>query len=163
MVSRRSNDPGDEQRPSGTELRLPGALRAVDHATLWVERPIRRLAGSARLNPLPHAGTISVFLLGLVTVTGLYITLFFEFGHDASYNSVAGMEDHAIQRVVRALHRYASAALVLTTVIHAWRIFTAGRFTGRLRRWRWASGVAALLLSWLAGVTGYGLVWDELG
>lgn len=146
--------------PRGADQRLSGALRAVDHATVWVERPIRRLAGSARLNPLPHAGTISVFLLGVVIVTGLYITLFFEFGHEASYNAVVKLEDHAIQRVVRALHRYASAAMVLTTVIHAWRIFAAGRFTGRVRRWRWATGVAALLLVWLAGVTGYWLVWD---
>jgi ferredoxin/mono/diheme cytochrome c family protein len=146
--------------PDGADLRLPGALRVVDHATIWVERPIRRLVGSARLNPLPHAGTISVFLLGLVVVTGLYITLFFEFGHEGSYASVASMEDHAIQKVVRALHRYASAALVVTTVVHAWRIFAAGRFTGRLRRWRWATGVSALVVVWLAGVTGYWLVWD---
>ncbi|MEL6981066.1 MAG: hypothetical protein AAFO29_01445, partial [Actinomycetota bacterium] len=107
--------------PDGGGQRLAGALRAADHATLWVERPIRRLAGSARLNPLPHAGTISVFLLGVVVVSGLYITLFFEFGHEASYRSVASMEDHAIQRMVRALHRYASAVLVVTTVIHGWR------------------------------------------
>lgn len=155
-----ASDRGESGPDGGGELRIPAAMRAVDHATLWVERPIRRLAGSARLNPLPHAGTISVFLLGLVTVTGLYITLFFEFGHEASYNSVAAMDDHAIQRVARALHRYASAALVLTTVVHAWRIFAAGRFTARLRRWRWATGVAALLLIWLAGVTGYWLIWD---
>ncbi len=145
----------------GDDQRLAGALRAADHATSWVERPIRRLAGSARLNPLPHAGTISVFLLGVVVVSGLYITLFFEFGHEASYRSVLAMEDHAIQRVVRALHRYASAVLVVTTLVHAWRIFAAGRFTGRLRRWRWATGVAALVLVWLAGVTGYWLVWDS--
>jgi hypothetical protein len=93
-------------------------------------------------------------------VSGLYITLFFEFGHEASYNSVASMERHAIQRVVRALHRYSSAALVVTTVVHGWRIFAAGRYSGRPRRWRWATGVAALVLVWLAGVTGYWLVWD---
>ncbi|MEM9560995.1 MAG: 4Fe-4S dicluster domain-containing protein [Actinomycetota bacterium] len=141
--------------------RLGGTLRAVDHATAWVERPIRRLVGSARLNPLPHAGTISIFLLGVVVVSGLYLTLFFEFGHEASYRSVAAMEEHAIQRVARALHRYASAVLVVTTVVHAWRVFAAGRFTGRLRRWRWATGVASLVLVWLTGVTGYWLVWDE--
>ncbi len=145
----------------GADHRLPRTLRAVDHATAWAERPIRRLVGSARLNPLPHAGTISLFLLGVVVVSGLYITLFFEFGHEASYRSVAAMEDHVIQRVVRAMHRYASAVLVVTTIVHAWRVFAAGRFTGRLRRWRWATGVAALVLVWLAGVTGYWLVWDQ--
>ncbi|MFV0260200.1 MAG: c-type cytochrome [Acidimicrobiales bacterium] len=151
--------------PEGTapdaEFRFPAARRAVDHASSWIERPVRRAAGSARLNPLPYAGTISVFLLGVVIVTGLYITLFFEFGHEASYQSVAGMEGHAIQKVMRALHRYASAALVVTTMVHGWRILVAGRFSGRVRRWRWATGVAALLLVWLAGVTGYWLVWDR--
>jgi ferredoxin/mono/diheme cytochrome c family protein len=96
----------------------------------------------------------------VVVVSGLYITLFFEFGHVASYEATAKMEAHAIQKVVRALHRYSSAALVATTVVHAWRIFAAGRFRGGPRPWRWATGVAALVLVWLAGVTGYWLVWD---
>jgi ferredoxin/mono/diheme cytochrome c family protein len=112
------------------------------------------------LNPLPHAGTISVFLLGVVVVSGLYITLFFEFGYVASYRSVESMNGHAIQKVVRALHRYSSAVFVLTTLVHAWRILVAGRFSGRQRRWRWMSGVSSLVLVWLAGVTGYWLVWD---
>jgi Fe-S-cluster-containing hydrogenase component 2/mono/diheme cytochrome c family protein len=125
-----------------------------------VERPIRRGSRSHRLDPLPHAGTISVFLLIVVVVTGLYITLFFEYGYDASYDAVAGLEEHPIQRVFRALHRYSSAALVLTTVVHAWRILVSRRFSGRRRHWRWASGIAALVVVWLAGVTGYWLIWD---
>ena len=145
----------------GQKTRLSGALRAADQATSFVERPVRRFAGAKDLNPLPHAGTISVFLLGVVIVSGLYITLFFSFGHAASYDAVASMEEHAIQRVVRAVHRYSSAALVLTTVIHAWRILTSQRFTSARRRWRWATGVASLGLVWLAGVTGYWLVWDR--
>jgi ferredoxin/mono/diheme cytochrome c family protein len=135
-------------------------MAALEHAALWAERPIRGASRSNRLNPLPHAGTISVFLLGVVVLSGLYLTLFFEFGYGPSYESVAGMEAHAIQRVVRALHRYSSAALVLTTVVHGWRIFVAGRFSGRRRRWRWATGIASLATVWLAGVTGYWLVWD---
>ena len=141
--------------------RLSGPLQAVERATSWVERPVRAVARSHRLNPLPHAGTISVFLLGVVTVSGLYITLFFEFGYVASYESVAAMENHAIQKVVRALHRYSSAALIVTTLVHAWRIFVARRFVGGARRWRWATGVGALAVVWLAGVTGYWLIWDR--
>jgi len=135
---------------------MPSIASAAD----WAERPVRRITGSTRLNPLPHAGTISVFLLGVVVVSGLYITLFFEFGHTASYEAVAGLEDHPIQRVVRALHRYASAAMVLTTIIHGWRILISGRFAGRRRFARWSTGIASLLLVWGAGVSGYWLVWD---
>lgn len=143
------------------QTRLEATIRAADELTGFIERPIRRVSGSPRFNPLPHAGTISVFLLGVVIVSGLYITLFFSFGYAASYDAVASMEGHAIQRIVRAVHRYSSAALVLTTVVHGWRIFTSQRFTSPRRRWRWATGVASLGLVWLAGVTGYWLVWDR--
>lgn len=151
---------GGEGQAGESILRGARSLAALDRATVWLERPVRGVAGSHRLNPLPHAGTITVFLLGVVTLSGLYITLFFEFGFEASYRSVSGLEEHPIQRVMRALHRYSSAALVMTTLVHAWRIFVAARFTGRNRRWRWISGLTALLLVWLAGVTGYWLVWD---
>ncbi len=99
-------------------------------------------------------------LLAVVVVTGLYLTLFYQYGFEASYRAVSRMEDHPIQRVARAVHRFASAGMVLTTVVHAWRIFVASRFSGP-RRARWLTGLAALTLVWLAGVTGYWLIWDE--
>ena len=138
----------------------PRLVPALERATFRAEAPVRRVVRSHRLNPLPHAGTISVFLLIVVVVTGVYITLFFGFGFDASHRSVEKMRDHPLQSAVRTVHRYASAALVLTVLVHAWRIFVAGRFRGP-RRWRWATGIVSLVVVWLAGVTGYWLVWDE--
>ena len=125
-----------------------------------MEGGLVRAVGSHRLNPLPHTGTISIFLLMVVTVTGLYLMLFFSFGFDASYDAIARMEAHPVQRVVRAVHRYASAGLVLTTLTHGWRTLVAGRFTGP-RWWPWATGSFSLLVVWIAGVTGYWLIWDE--
>ncbi len=133
---------------------------SLERVSLKAERPVRSVVRSSRLDPLPHAGTISVVLLAVVIVTGLYITLFYEFGFEASYDAVVKMEDHPIQRTARAIHRFASAGMVLTTVIHAWRIFVASRFSGP-RSHRWLTGLAALVLVWLAGVTGYWLIWDE--
>ncbi|MBT8212039.1 MAG: 4Fe-4S binding protein, partial [Acidimicrobiia bacterium] len=140
-------------------IRLSQAISVLERGTLAAERPLRRLVGSGRLNPLPHAGTISNFLLIVIIVTGVYLLFFYEFGFDASYDSVAGIEANVVQRFIRAAHRYASAALVLTTLVHGWRIFVAGRFDGG-RRWRWLTGVLALVVVWLAGVTGYWMIWD---
>ena len=156
---------GDDADAEGGRIAVrraagPRLVPALERATFRAEAPVRRIVRSQRLNPLPHAGTISVFLLGVVVVTGVYITLFFQFGFEASHRSVEKMADHPIQSAVRTLHRYSSAALVLTTLVHAWRVFVAGRFRGP-RRWRWTSGVVSLLVVWLAGVTGYWLVWDE--
>ncbi len=148
-------EPGKADR----QVRLPGVLHHLDRATVAAETPLRRLVGSGRLNPLPHAGTISVFLLIVVTITGVYLTFFFEFGFADSYRAVSKMEAHPIQRVIRGVHRFSSAALVVTTLVHAWRTFVMQRFTGP-RRWRWLTGVLALALVWLAGVTGYWLIWD---
>ena len=146
--------PGSEE-----ETRLEPLIIGLERLTLRAEAPLRRFIGSNRLNPLPHAGSISVFLFAVVFLTGVYLTLFYEFGFEASYQAVAEMEAHPIQRVIRAIHRYASAALVLTTIVHGWRTFVMRRFGGP-RRWRWASGVWALLAVWIAGVTGYWLIWD---
>ena len=55
----------DEEGRSGRpdeHSRLDGLARV----TFAVEAPVRRLVGSGRLNPLPHAGTISVVLFFIV-------------------------------------------------------------------------------------------------
>jgi len=147
-----TDDPEDSNRPH--------LIPALERATFRAEAPIRKVVRSNRLNPLPHAGTISVFLLAVVVVSGIYITLFFQYGFEASYRSLEKIDEHPVQAAVRTLHRYSSAGLVLTTLVHAWRIFVAGRFRGP-RRWRWTTGVTSLLIVWLAGVTGYWLVWDR--
>lgn len=148
-------DDGAGAKGPPTHPRLDGLAKV----TFAVESPVRRVVGSGRLNPLPHAGTISVVLFFIVVVTGIYITLFFEFGFEASFRSVTKLTSHPIQRFMRTVHRYSSAALVVTTLVHGWRIFVAARFNGP-RRWRWLTGVTALVIVWIAGVTGYWLLWD---
>lgn len=149
-------DEGGEVREPAEHPHLDGLARV----TFAVESPVRRLVGFGRLNPLPHAGTISVILFFIVVITGVYITLFFEFGFEASFRSVEKLTSHPIQRFMRSLHRYSSAALVLTTLVHGWRIFVASRFNGP-RKWRWLTGFSALFVVFVAGVTGYWLLWDE--
>src|SRR5205814_1929117 len=62
--------------------------------------------------------------------------------------------------VIRALHRYAGDAMVITIILHALRVW----FTDRYRQYRWVqwiSGVVLLLMVFFIGQTGYYLVWDE--
>jgi hypothetical protein len=86
----------------------PRLIPALERATFRAEAPVRKAVRSNRLNPLPYAGTISVFLLIVVIATGVYITLFFSFGFEASHRSVERMHDHPIQSTIRTIHRYAS-------------------------------------------------------
>ncbi|MBK8988973.1 MAG: hydrogenase iron-sulfur subunit [Chloroflexi bacterium] len=86
--------------------------------------------------------------------------MFFQYGYDLSYNAVARLEGQFIGRTMRAIHRYASGALVITTLLHAYRTLVMERFRGP--RWlAWVTGVVMTLFLWLAGVTGYWLIWDQ--
>lgn len=124
-----------------------------------MERPLNRFNNTAQLNPFYHTGTIAVFLLLVVALTGFYLFIFSQYGYTLSYASVARLEAQPIGRFIRALHRYASGALVVTTFFHALRMLFMERFRGP--RWlAWITGHLMLGLMWGAGVTGYWLVWD---
>jgi ferredoxin/cytochrome c2 len=146
--------------PLRTKNKVRSGLRFLERLTLKAERPVGKAVGSPRLNPLYHTGTITVFLFGIVLLTGVYLTAFFQYGFDASYEAVSRMEANPANRLIRAIHRYASVAMVVTSLLHGWRTFFQDRFRGA--RWvAWVSGVAMMVLLWVIGVTGYWLIWDE--
>ena len=146
--------------PLRTKNRVRSGLRVLERLTLKAERPVGKVVGSPRLNPLYHTGTITVFLFGVVFLTGIYLTAFFQYGFEDSYRAVEGIEANFVGRLMRAVHRYASVAMVVTSLLHGWRTFFQDRFRGA--RWlAWVTGVAMMLLLWVIGVTGYWLIWDE--
>ncbi|MDJ0954517.1 MAG: hydrogenase iron-sulfur subunit [Acidimicrobiia bacterium] len=146
--------------PLRTKNRVRSGLRVLEKLTLKAERPVGKAVGSPRLNPLYHTGTITVFLFGIVFLTGIYLTAFFQYGFEDSYIAVEGIEANLVGRLMRAAHRYASVAMVVTSLLHGWRTFFQDRFRGA--RWlAWVTGVAMMLLLWVIGVTGYWLIWDE--
>ncbi|MDR9450245.1 MAG: hydrogenase iron-sulfur subunit [Acidimicrobiia bacterium] len=135
-------------------------LNLAERFSLAVERPIDRLVRLPQLNPLYHTGTITIFLLIVLTVTGLYLTLFYQFGTEASYEAVVKIEANWIGRIMRALHRYASPAVLVTSLLHGWRTLFMDRFRGP--RWlAWVTGVVMTWFIWIIGVTGYWLIFDE--
>ncbi len=132
----------------------------LERASLVVEQAINRLTGVPHLNPLYHTGPIATFLLLLVFLSGIYLFFFFQYGYEASYQSVVRMENQFIGRTMRGIHRYASGALVITTLLHAFRMLVWEHFRGP--RWlAWVTGLLMTAVIWLAGVTGYWLLWDE--
>ncbi|MBI4631562.1 MAG: cytochrome b N-terminal domain-containing protein, partial [Chloroflexi bacterium] len=104
----------------------------------------------------------AVFLLVVVSLSGIIISFYYQFSFSGTYLSVARMEDHIVMRVMRALHRYASDALIIVSLLHAYRIFFMARF--KYARWlAWVTGFVMTGVLWFVGVTGYALVWDTRG
>lgn len=135
--------------------------RPFERLALAVENPVNRLIGNTQLNPFYHTGTIALFLLLVVAFTGFYLFLFFQYGFEASYTAVqTRIEAPILARTIRAVHRYASGALVITTLLHAFRMLFMERFKGP-RKLAWMTGIVITFILWLDGITGYALVWDS--
>ncbi|MDH5235324.1 MAG: hydrogenase iron-sulfur subunit [Gemmatimonadota bacterium] len=114
-----------------------------------------------RANPLYQSGTIVVACFLLMLLTGLWLVLFYRVG--APYDSVARITgDRWVGNWMRGVHRYASDAAVLATLVHAFRMFAQGRSWGP-RALAWVSGVVLLGLILACGWTGYVMVWDTFG
>jgi quinol-cytochrome oxidoreductase complex cytochrome b subunit/coenzyme F420-reducing hydrogenase delta subunit len=114
-----------------------------------------------RANPLYQSGAIVVALLLVLVVTGLWLIVAYRVG--APYASVAALAaDPWLGRWVRGVHRYAGDAAVVFVLLHMWRMFAQGRSWGP-RALAWTSGVVALGLLFVCGLTGYVLVWDSFG
>ncbi|MEN8235600.1 MAG: hydrogenase iron-sulfur subunit [Actinomycetota bacterium] len=143
-----------------TQNRVRSFLRRLERLTIRSEQPVNKVVGSARFNPLYHTGTISIFLFVVISLTGVYLTMFFQYGFEASYVAVDRLEASLVGRFVRAAHRYASVALVVTSLLHGWRTLVQDRFRGA--RWlAWVSGIWMMAMIWFIGVTGYWVIWDE--
>lgn len=129
-----------------------------------LRRPLARLDAALnrlygwRGNPLYHSGVIATLLLVVVTLTGIYLLLFYRIG--APYASVRRItEDLFLGAWMRSLHRYASDAVIAAALIHALRMWFQRRTWGA-RALAWLSGVFLLFLIFLSGWTGYVMVWD---
>lgn len=154
-----ANLPNAEDEIRSWELQARPWASFLERIALIIERPANKIIGSNQLNPLYHTGTIATFLALIVGATGMYLFLFFHYGYQESYEAVIAYDSQFIARTMRAVHRFASDALVITTLLHAYRMLFMERFRGP--RWlAWVSGVILTAIIWLAGVTGYWLIWD---
>jgi quinol-cytochrome oxidoreductase complex cytochrome b subunit/coenzyme F420-reducing hydrogenase delta subunit len=127
-----------------------------------VERPFDR-AFPDGLNPWRHLGGLAYLLFWVVAATGIYVYIGFDTSADGAYASVERLtsNDFPLGSLARSLHRYASDAFVLVTVLHLVREWARGRYA-HWRRFSWLTGVLALWLVFASGIGGFWLVWDQL-
>jgi len=134
-------------------------LQMLERLTLALERPVDRIIKNPHLNPLYHTGTITIFLLIFISITGVYLLMFYQFGFDVSYLAVSNVQKSLVGHIIRAVHRYASDLAIIMSLLHAWRMFFMDRFRGQ--RWlAWVTGIIMAVAIWFTGITGYWMVAD---
>jgi quinol-cytochrome oxidoreductase complex cytochrome b subunit/coenzyme F420-reducing hydrogenase delta subunit len=127
-----------------------------------VERGLSKVFPS-EWNPLLNLGALGFFFYWVITVSGIYLFIFFETAVHDAFASVEYMtrDQWYVAGVMRSLHRYASDGLIVVVVAHLLREFSLDRYRG-VRWFSWVTGVPALVLIFVAGITGYWMVWDTL-
>jgi quinol-cytochrome oxidoreductase complex cytochrome b subunit/coenzyme F420-reducing hydrogenase delta subunit len=117
----------------------------------------------AEWNPLLNLGALGFFFYWIITASGVYVYAFFDTGVTQAYDSIEYMthDQWYAAGVMRSLHRYASDGLVVVMLLHFVREFSLDRYRG-VRWFSWITGVVVLILVYIAGITGYWMVWDQL-
>jgi ferredoxin/coenzyme F420-reducing hydrogenase delta subunit len=138
-----------------------------------IKTPLRRAFDAAEAglsyafppgwNPLANLGALGFFFYWVITVSGIYVYVFFDTGVTQAYASVEYMthDQWYLAGIMRSLHRYASDALIVVMLVHVTREFALDRYRG-VRWFSWVSGVPIMVLVFIAGISGYWLVWDRL-
>jgi coenzyme F420-reducing hydrogenase delta subunit/ferredoxin len=114
-------------------------------------------------NPLRNLGALAFLLFWILTATGVYVYAGFDTSADGAHASVERLASNAfpLGSFARSLHRYASGALIVVTLLHLAREWSRGRYA-HFRRFAWTTGVVALWLVFASGIGGFWLVWDSL-
>ncbi|MBA3854382.1 MAG: hypothetical protein C0503_08205 [Gemmatimonas sp.] len=140
---------------------LVGATERLTRRTLRALDALMHRVADWRLNPLHQSGTIAAYLLAVLTVTGLYLILFYRVGAPAaSVQRIA--DDPWLGSWMRSVHRYATDLFLVAAVIHGARVFGQARSWGPRAR-AWISGVALVGVGLACAWTGFVMAWDSFG
>jgi quinol-cytochrome oxidoreductase complex cytochrome b subunit len=130
--------------------------------------PARMRVTSLAWTPSLWLGTVSWVLFVSLLVTGLPLMVFYIPSTREAYQSIKDIE-HAVSFGwwLRAAHRIAAHAMVITVTLHLARVFLTGSYRNgaereQHREWNWVIGVALLAATVLLSFTGYLLPWDQL-
>lgn len=139
-----------------------GARNPAARALRALERAFDFPFGPAA-NPLRQLGAAAFWFFWIVVVSGVYLYIFFDTSVSGAYRSVESLtrDQWYAGGVMRSLHRYASDAFLVVTVLHLLRELAYGRFRG-FRWFSWVSGVPTLVFMLASGIVGYWLVWDAV-
>jgi cytochrome b6 len=108
-------------------------------------------------------GGITFFLFLFLTVTGVYLMFYYHPTVNDAFWDIKDLQYSVpFGKILRNIHRWGGHLMVITVMIHMFRVFMTGSYK-RPREFNWSIGVVLLVLTFLLSFTGYLLTWDQLG
>src|SRR5207244_2699680 len=136
-------------------------LQIVDNVFLHLH-PVRVPRHATNYSFTWGMGGITFLLFIHLTVTGIILMFYYRPTEAFAFQDMkALMTDVAFGPILRNLHRWAAHAMVITVMLHMFRVFLTGSYKPP-RQFNWGVGVILLLLTFLLSFTGYLLPWDQL-
>jgi quinol-cytochrome oxidoreductase complex cytochrome b subunit len=137
------------------------ALMVLDNVFLHLH-PVRVARHGANLGFTWGMGGITFLLFIVLTVTGVILMFYYRPVAEYAFDDMKYlMNDVAFGPFIRNMHRWAAHGMVITVMLHMFRVFLTGSYKPP-RQFNWAIGVLLLLLTFLLSFTGYLLPWDQL-
>ncbi len=106
-------------------------------------------------------GGITFFLFLVETITGVLLMFYYRPTIEWAYTDMLALRDVVSLGVLREIHRWGAHAMVITVMLHMYRVFMTGSYKSP-REFNWVVGSVLLLLTLLLSFTGYLLPWDQL-
>ena len=129
----------------------------------WVKRRIRLKMGKpipSHVNFFYCFGGISLFLILIQLVSGVFMLFFYTPEPDKALQSIAYLSNEVnMGWLFRNMHRWISSLLLATVFSHMVIVFYLKAYQSP-RQFTWLTGVSQLLLVFLLVVTGVILPWD---
>ncbi|MEO5929117.1 MAG: cytochrome b N-terminal domain-containing protein [Candidatus Kapaibacterium sp.] len=137
------------------------ALMVLDNVFLHLH-PVRVARHGANIGYTWGMGGITFLLFIILTVTGVILMFYYRPVAEYAFDDMKYlMNDVAYGPFIRNMHRWAAHGMVITVMLHMFRVFLTGSYKPP-RQFNWAIGVVLLLLTFLLSFTGYLLPWDQL-
>lgn len=134
-------------------------LRRLTVAQVKLERWLNELV-SYEQNPAYFHGAVPTFVFWMLVFSGLGLLLYYKPTLTESYLSLNYLGTVPFGTAIRSSHRYTADAMLITIYLHIFRVYV----TDRHREYRiipWLTGVGLLILTYVAGISGYLLPGDE--
>ncbi len=129
----------------------------------WVKQRVRQKLGKpipSHVNFFYCFGGISLFLILIQLVSGVFMLFFYTPEPDKALQSIAYLSNEVtLGWLFRNMHRWISSLLLATVFSHMVIVFYLKAYQSP-RQLTWLSGVSQLLLVFLLVVTGIILPWD---
>lgn len=132
----------------------------LQRATIRIESILNRIF-SQRYNPFYYHGALPNFFIWALFLSGLLLFAYYQPTLANAYASVRYITfELPFGNLFRSIHRYASDGMMIFVILHLLRVW----FTDRYREYRivpWLTGVILLTITFIIGLSGYLMIWDQ--